>query len=93
MTEIVPVPVPSEPFGGTSCEPESVTCVVQVGETVGVAVAVAVFVEVLVGVFVAVFVGVCDWPPGMVTLPLVIDAAGVPSLNMNPGWGLFCGSV
>ena len=69
-SEIDAVPVPEELFGGTSWAPDSVTIVVQVGDTVGVAVAVAVFigvpvpvlvgVDVLVrvGVLVAVFVGV-----------------------------------
>ena len=64
MSEIVPVPVPGEAFGGTSWEPANVTVVVQVGPTVGVAVAVAVFVGVFVdvavsvGVFVTVAVAV-----------------------------------
>jgi len=55
---------------------------VDVAVSVGVGVKVAVFAA--VGVFVAVFVGVL--PPGIVTLPFVVDAAGSPSLNMNPGW-------
>lgn len=55
---------------------------VAVAVSVGVGVNVAVFAA--VGVFVAVFVGVA--PPGMVTLPFVVEACGSPSLNINPGW-------
>lgn len=55
---------------------------VAVAVSVGVGVNVAVLAA--VGVFVAVFVGVA--PPGIVTLPLVVEACGSPSLNINPGW-------
>lgn len=82
LSETVPVPVPSEALGGTSCVPDKVTVVVQVGPAVGVAVAVAVAVAVKVGP-----------PPGIVTLPLVVEAAGSPSLNWNAGWKFMLGSV
>lgn len=36
MTETVPVPVPVEPFGGTSCVPDKVVTVKHVGVGVGV---------------------------------------------------------
>ena len=58
-----------------------------------VAVFVDVGVNVAVGATVAVFVGVPVAPPGTVTLPFVVIAVGSPSLNTNPGWKLFPGSV
>ena len=97
----VPMPVPGEAFGGTSCAPDNVTVVVHVGPAVGVAVAVAVFVgvEVNFGVLIAVpvavgvNVGVCDMPPGIVTLPFVVEDIGSPSLNTKAGWKFMPGSV
>ena len=95
----VPMPVPGEEFGGTSCAPDNVTVVVHVGPTVGVAVAVAVFVgvEVNVGVLagVGVFVAVAVAVPavGIETLPFVVEDIGSPSLNTKAGWKFMPGSV
>jgi len=55
-----------------------------IGVLVGVAV--GVLVGVAVGVFVGVLVGVLvGVVAGIETLPLVAVAAGMPSLNLNPG--------
>lgn len=80
----MPVPVPAEPFGGTSCEPINIVVVKQVGVTVGVEVAVAVAagveVDVDVAVEVAVEVGVaatttCGLP---VSVPRFVLYASAP---------------
>ena len=91
-SEIVAEPVAVELFGGTSCAPDKVTVVEQVGPPVGVAVAVAVAVAVFDEVAVAVAVNVGP-PPATVTLPFVITAMGSPSFQTNPGWKFIAGSV